>query len=49
MVGTATALFSGLDDLTGCKDKAGAATGLPDIGAVVLGHTRGVRGRSRSP
>ena len=37
MVGTATALFSGLDDLTGCKDKAGAATGLPDIGAVVLG------------
>ena len=37
MVGTATALFSGLDDLTGCKDKAGAATGLPDIGAIVLG------------
>ena len=37
MVGTATALFSGLDDMTGCKDKAGAATGLPDIGAVVLG------------
>jgi ABC-type branched-subunit amino acid transport system substrate-binding protein len=37
MVATATALFSGLDDLTGCKDKAGAATGLPDIGAIVLG------------
>jgi ABC-type branched-subunit amino acid transport system substrate-binding protein len=37
MVGTATALFSGLDDLTGCKDQAGAATGLPDIGAIVLG------------
>jgi ABC-type branched-subunit amino acid transport system substrate-binding protein len=37
MVATATALFSGLDDMTGCKDKAGAATGLPDIGAVVLG------------
>ncbi len=37
MVGTATALFSGLDDMTGCKDKAGAATGLPDIGAIVLG------------
>ena len=37
MVGTATALFSGLDDMTGCTDKAGAATGLPDIGAVVLG------------
>src|SRR4029079_9742016 len=37
MVGTATALFSGLDDMTGCKDKAGAATGLPDIGAGVLG------------
>jgi ABC-type branched-subunit amino acid transport system substrate-binding protein len=37
MVGTATALFSGLDDLIGCKDKAGAATGLPDIGAIVLG------------
>jgi ABC-type branched-subunit amino acid transport system substrate-binding protein len=37
MVGTATALFSGLDDLVGCKDKAGVATGLPDIGAIVLG------------
>jgi ABC-type branched-subunit amino acid transport system substrate-binding protein len=37
MVGTATALFSGLDDLIGCKDRAGAATGLPDIGAIVLG------------
>jgi ABC-type branched-subunit amino acid transport system substrate-binding protein len=37
MVGTATALFTGLDDLTGCKDQAGQATGLPDIGAVVLG------------
>jgi ABC-type branched-subunit amino acid transport system substrate-binding protein len=37
MVGTATALFSGLDDMTGCKDKGGAATGLPDIGAIVLG------------
>ncbi len=37
MVGTATALFSGLDDLVGCEDQAGAATGLPDIGAIVLG------------
>jgi ABC-type branched-subunit amino acid transport system substrate-binding protein len=37
MVGTATALFTGLDDLTGCKDQAGAATGMPDIGSVVLG------------
>ncbi len=37
MVGTATALFSGLTDLTGCKDQAGAATGLPDLGAIVLG------------
>ena len=37
MVGTATALFSGLDDLTGCKDKTGATTGLPDLGAIVLG------------
>ena len=37
MVGTATALFTGLDDLTGCKDKAGQATGLPDIGSIVLG------------
>jgi hypothetical protein len=37
MVGTATALFSGLTDLTGCKDQAGQATGLPDIGSVVLG------------
>ena len=37
MVGTATALFSGLDDLVGCEDQAGATTGLPDIGAIVLG------------
>jgi ABC-type branched-subunit amino acid transport system substrate-binding protein len=37
MVATATALFTGLDDLTGCKDQAGQATGLPDIGAIVLG------------
>ena len=37
MVGTATALFSGLTDMTGCKDKAGAATGIPDLGAIVLG------------
>jgi ABC-type branched-subunit amino acid transport system substrate-binding protein len=37
MVGTATALFTGLSDLTGCKDEAGQATGLPDIGAIVLG------------
>jgi hypothetical protein len=37
MIATATALFSGLDDLVGCKDQAGAATGLPDIGAIVLG------------
>ncbi len=36
-VGTATALFSGLADLTGCKDQAGQATGLPDIGSIVLG------------
>jgi ABC-type branched-subunit amino acid transport system substrate-binding protein len=37
MVGTATALFTGLEDLTGCKDQAGQATGLPDIGSIVLG------------
>ena len=37
MVATATALFSGLEDMVGCKDQAGAATGLPDIGAIVLG------------
>jgi hypothetical protein len=37
MVGTAAALFSGLEDMVGCKDQAGAATGLPDIGAIVLG------------
>jgi ABC-type branched-subunit amino acid transport system substrate-binding protein len=37
MVSTATALFTGLSDLTGCTDKAGQATGLPDIGSVVLG------------
>jgi ABC-type branched-subunit amino acid transport system substrate-binding protein len=40
MVGTATALFTGLDDLTGCKDQAGAATGMPDIGSVVLGTSQ---------
>ena len=37
MVSTATALFTGLTDLTGCKDQAGQATGLPDIGSIVLG------------
>ena len=37
MVGTATALFTGLDDLTNCPDQAGKATGLPDIGSIVLG------------
>ena len=37
MVGTSAALFTGLEDLVGCKDKAGAATGIPDIGAIVLG------------
>jgi ABC-type branched-subunit amino acid transport system substrate-binding protein len=37
MVATATALFTGLDDLTGCKDQAGQPTGLPDIGSIVLG------------
>ena len=37
MVGTATALFTGLDDLTGCDDKSGQPTGLPDIGSIVLG------------
>jgi ABC-type branched-subunit amino acid transport system substrate-binding protein len=37
MVSTATALFTGLEDLTGCKDQAGQATGLPDIGSIVLG------------
>ena len=37
MVGTATALFTGLDDLTGCKDQADQATGMPDIGSIVLG------------
>jgi len=40
MVGTATALFTGLDDLTGCKDQAGQATGLPDIGSIVLGTSQ---------
>ena len=29
MVGTATALFSGLDDITGCKDKAGRQPASP--------------------
>jgi hypothetical protein len=37
MVGTAALFLPSVDDMVGCTDKAGAATGLPDIGAVVTG------------
>ena len=49
MVGTATALFTGLDDLTGCKDQAGQATGLPDIGCRSCSARRRRARRCRSP
>ena len=43
MVGGAMVFLSNADDIVSCKDKAGQATGLPDMGAVVTGHDRGVR------
>ena len=37
MVGTAALFLPTVEDQINCTDKAGAATGLPDIGAVVTG------------
>jgi len=37
LVGTAALFLTNVDDEIGCKDQAGAATGLPDIGAIVTG------------
>ena len=35
LVGTGVLLLQNFDDITGCVDKAGQATGLPDIGVTV--------------
>ncbi len=40
MVGTAALFLPTVEDQVNCTDKAGAATGLPDIGAVVTGVAR---------
>ena len=37
LVGTASLFLSNVDDEISCKDQAGAATGLPDMGAIVAG------------
>ena len=37
LVGTAALFLSNVDDEINCKDQAGAATGLPDMGAIVTG------------
>jgi hypothetical protein len=37
MVGTTALFMTSVDDMVSCKDKAGQATGIPDIGAVVTG------------
>jgi hypothetical protein len=37
LVSTAALFLSNVDDEINCKDQAGAATGLPDMGAIVTG------------
>jgi substrate-binding family protein len=37
LVGTAALFLTNVDDAVNCKDQAGAATGLPDISAIVTG------------
>jgi hypothetical protein len=37
LVGTSALFLPSVDDMVGCKDKAGAATGLPDVAAIVTG------------
>jgi hypothetical protein len=41
MVGTTALFMTNVDDMVGCKDKAGQATGIPDLGAVVTGVPEG--------
>ena len=38
LVGTGAFLVTNIDDVVGCKDQAGQATGLPDIPAVTSGY-----------
>ena len=38
LVGTGAFLVTNIDDIVGCKDQAGQATGLPDIPAVTSGY-----------
>jgi ABC-type branched-subunit amino acid transport system substrate-binding protein len=40
MVGNGTFLVSSLDDVTNCKDQAGAVTGLPSVPAVATGDNQ---------
>ena len=37
LVGTSALFLSTVDDMVGCKDQAGAATGVPDVAAIVTG------------
>ncbi len=37
MVGTSALFLPTVDDMVSCKDQAGAATGLPDVAAIVTG------------
>jgi ABC-type branched-subunit amino acid transport system substrate-binding protein len=37
MIGTAAAFLTNVEDETGCKDKAGQATGIPDLASFVTG------------
>jgi hypothetical protein len=37
LVGTSALFLTTVDDMVGCRDKAGAATGLPDAAAIVTG------------
>ena len=49
MVGTSSVFLVGVDDMRSCKDKAGAATGIPDIPVVSTARCRRVpTSRSRS-
>jgi hypothetical protein len=41
MVGTMVLFLTSVDDMTNCKDKAGAATGLPDISSTAVGMVEG--------
>src|SRR5262245_20693199 len=41
LVGTAALLLKDIADITGCKDAAGAATGIPDLAALVTNSAEG--------